>query len=643
MSSPQSIAEDWIRHEGVHEEQVVRMKPRTTSTERSSCSIESAPEIPRHESELYIYDPLKLPTLIRLLELCPGQRDDEIHCSLRDVELDDTLHYHALSYVWGSPKDKTHVFCHGKKVKVPSNLCDFLRQLRNAENVRYFWADSICINQSDLKERSQQVKLMTLIYTRAQDVLIWLGKDDPFRDLLTREDVCEAAERLLRFHGSISAIGASKSDSDDTEARFDNWVYSFWTAYGKLTQRDWFSRLWVVQEAGLARTASIFVGSRIIDFQRFLDTNVEIFAYHTYLAARFLIFFPCDTFFVFQERGPGSFGNGAADFLTLLARTEKQDSSDPRDHIFALLGHPSARLNGKYIIEPDYERPYTDIFHEVTIKILQETRNLRILSAGNLSKISDQDTSLPSWVPRWGNFQGRCWGLYQHLRECFYADADISAEFSFAVSNTVLKVRGFTFDIVQDHVGPFKLTPVDTVNMTVDNWLKDIIGFNQTLGVPIREELKSLSECICAFANGTPAEREQSQRDFATFRLKLFQELDESRRTEWMQLLIPEGLEAAKKEARGVASNFNLSAAIQLYERKLFNTKNGSLGNGPLALQTGDVCCVLFENSVPKILRPEGPRYRLVGEAYVNEIMQGQAVVDLILNDKYAEQIFEII
>jgi hypothetical protein len=37
------------------------------------------------------------------------------------------------------------------------------------------WADSICINQTDLLERNHQVRLMGLIYERAHTVFIWLG------------------------------------------------------------------------------------------------------------------------------------------------------------------------------------------------------------------------------------------------------------------------------------------------------------------------------------------------------------------------------------------------------------------------------------------------------------------------------------
>lgn len=43
----------------------------------------------------------------------------------------------------------------------------------------YLWADSLCINQADVSERSHQVNLMGAIYKSAESVLVWLGPEEP--------------------------------------------------------------------------------------------------------------------------------------------------------------------------------------------------------------------------------------------------------------------------------------------------------------------------------------------------------------------------------------------------------------------------------------------------------------------------------
>ena len=38
-----------------------------------------------------------------------------------------------------------------------------------------WWIDYLCINQADLVERAEQVRLMQQVYDRAHEVIVWLG------------------------------------------------------------------------------------------------------------------------------------------------------------------------------------------------------------------------------------------------------------------------------------------------------------------------------------------------------------------------------------------------------------------------------------------------------------------------------------
>lgn len=62
------------------------------------------------------------------------------------------------------------------------------------------------------------------------------------------------------------------------------------------------------------------------------------------------------------------------------------------------------------------------------------------------------------------------------------------------------------------------------------------------------------------------------------------------------------------------------------YNRAFFVTANGRIGIGPAGSRSGDKVAVLFVGGVPYILRPRRSSYTLVGEAYVNGLMEGQAV-----------------
>ena len=60
----------------------------------------------------------------------------------------------------------------------------------------------------------------------------------------------------------------------------------------------------------------------------------------------------------------------------------------------------------------------------------------------------------------------------------------------------------------------------------------------------------------------------------------------------------------------------------------MFVTESGMIGTGLPGTMAGDVVCILFGGSVPYILRPtdiEG-QYLLIGECYVEELMEGEAM-----------------
>lgn len=115
---------------------------------------------------------------IRLVTIRDGPKGSKICCSLEAVSLQPFPDFEALSYVWGSPLNKKPIEVDGKDLKVTSNLECALQHLRDETPTRTFWIDAICVDQSNLAERSEQVRLMAEIYGGAKQVILWLGCDD---------------------------------------------------------------------------------------------------------------------------------------------------------------------------------------------------------------------------------------------------------------------------------------------------------------------------------------------------------------------------------------------------------------------------------------------------------------------------------
>ena len=121
------------------------------------------------------------------------------------------------------------------------------------------WIDAICINQKNVSERTQQVGIMKEIYKKAMHIVIWLGKEtaedaDAF-SLLSR------FEKLFKEKGMVDVGYAENALYGLGLPRLDS---PEWTALVRLFQRPWFQRIWVLQEAVMARTMTVVCGSHFV-------------------------------------------------------------------------------------------------------------------------------------------------------------------------------------------------------------------------------------------------------------------------------------------------------------------------------------------------------------------------------------------
>ncbi|KAF1978950.1 hypothetical protein BU23DRAFT_438104, partial [Bimuria novae-zelandiae CBS 107.79] len=112
----------------------------------------------------------------RILTLEPS--DDEfapVVCSITECSMQEGKRYVALSYEWNDPTFTDD----DPNMQVTPNLLDALVYFRSTLPFReagVFWVDALCINQSDVVERSAQVKMMGDIYRNAHRVICWLGR-----------------------------------------------------------------------------------------------------------------------------------------------------------------------------------------------------------------------------------------------------------------------------------------------------------------------------------------------------------------------------------------------------------------------------------------------------------------------------------
>ncbi|KAI6792182.1 hypothetical protein KC361_g6899 [Hortaea werneckii] len=203
---------------------------------------------------------------IRILLLQPSQEEHgALYADLEIVSLDSEPEYKAISYVWRDASDTTDMCLNGQSVKITKNLAAALRRFRDPKDSVALWADAVCINQADLEERAEQVRIMGKIFAAAAQVNVWLGRlsdrgwHDALYSYLEAHDLPrtdDALEKQGIFFEYLfpQVVG----DLDIGTSQFGLRRWSIWL--GTLSFYPWFSRLWVIQEVAVARSAVFFSG-----------------------------------------------------------------------------------------------------------------------------------------------------------------------------------------------------------------------------------------------------------------------------------------------------------------------------------------------------------------------------------------------
>ncbi|KAI1616876.1 heterokaryon incompatibility protein-domain-containing protein [Exophiala viscosa] len=118
----------------------------------------------------------------RLVHIQHGSSSSNFVASLEvvDLDIDTRSSYDALSYHCGDMTAVSQVHLPDLDIYLPiaRNLTDALNRVLKDGIPGPFWIDAISINQIDIEERNQQVRLMTRIFRGARQVFSWLGPDD---------------------------------------------------------------------------------------------------------------------------------------------------------------------------------------------------------------------------------------------------------------------------------------------------------------------------------------------------------------------------------------------------------------------------------------------------------------------------------
>ncbi|KAJ9157254.1 HET-domain-containing protein [Pleurostoma richardsiae] len=354
------------------------------------------------------YKPLPVDgTQIRLVAILPGRGSEVVECIVDNYpfiedEIDD-LEYEALSYVWGDPTTTTAISLNGQPFQATTNLEAALRALRFQDDERLIWTDAICINQTSVEERNQEVRRMGDIYRHAERVIIWLGRE------LEPGDIPVQGPHIASLTVSLLNLLAN-TDPEDPDAgaivlvQTGNVMHSLQLLL-RFFSRPWFLRVWILQEIALAKTATVIYGGRWIRWERLslavdalrrLQNGQNTHIWRLTGASR------ADKVLKCRMRAHDASQRGLPEpskhneLCALLWQTRFCECTEPRDRLYGILGMVKGDLSNENLLEIDYSKSVADVFRDLSIFMLQHGMLSNVLCS-----VANPVDGMPSWATTW--------------------------------------------------------------------------------------------------------------------------------------------------------------------------------------------------------------------------------------------------
>ncbi|KAH3987795.1 hypothetical protein HBH70_005710 [Parastagonospora nodorum] len=353
-----------------------------------------------------LYQPLP-PNQIRVLLLedlarmgsssTTTQGDGTLVTLLKTISLDEVKNnpddYFALSYCWKGysasaqeEEETKYIRCNDHLVPIRPNLYSALWHIaKYQDRTVSLWVDALCIDQSSIEERSQQVFLMGDIYKSMGSVIAWLGSEGERVATLFKTLADCAKNNKLHYRWGFS------EEEEDT-------LYSVEAGVTYVRYCGWFDRVWTFQEICLARHAKLIVGTQSLDWETFTTGWKHLYGFeHTrHITAKL------NNIAIVRTDG----GN----LLQLLKSVWNRHASNPKDKVYGVLG----LYRGSIFITPNYNTSIREVMVQAAKAIVEETQNLDILHhawarcvetksiAGDEKLLgSMSEPRQPTWTPDW--------------------------------------------------------------------------------------------------------------------------------------------------------------------------------------------------------------------------------------------------
>ena len=557
----------------------------------------------------------------RLLHLHINSEDEQIVCDLSVKMFSDVPKYNALSYVWGGTRKTHKIIVNSQQAAVTESLYDALCSLRSIlmkegwSVAKPLWVDAICINQTDKQERSEQVLVMGRIYGEAWKVFIFLGRPTPpFKNTLR-----ELLDSLYRLY------------NDSLSAR--TWWEKYYDVATHVLSLPWFSRVWVMQEAVLAKQPIVIYGDHADFFQNlftifeFYDKNPFSVNEPTHNMERFnRLVLPLS--FLVQRLAKRDTPNEDLTLAFAMSEGRSRKCTDSRDHVYGMIGLIATIDGAAAALTPHYSKTVAEVYSAATRYCLENTQEMGLnylvthhREPGIQRESTTDIPDLPSWVPN----------LSTEVNCTFFVDGFYTAggdrkswaEASmFENDDKWLTLNGFKLGSLGATMSVEKFSGlVDGLSRVVDSDAEQDFPF---IRITYGTASKTLSACRRALcADVASSYRRLNPALGAANELHL-------RRWDWCSENF-EGQFFGEDASSDWNSHEWIPRFCMLPDDAFFVFSTGRIGMGRGSALVDDILVVFPGISMPFLLRPrlDSSRYQMIGPTFVHGIMDGEAMKGL--------------
>jgi hypothetical protein len=588
---------------------------------------------------------------IRLLMISPClDPKKQIECYLHPFQLQAAPPYEALSYTWGDPIPKVEIICDNRPVAIGLNLSDALTRLRLPTATRIVWVDALCIDQNDNNEKSSQVPLMGTIFHQATRVVVWLGQGNPHQIGEAKQIVniiTKACRQYDRDH-DLELDGFSRDKK--IKVPLEAFTLSAIEGLRALFKRPWFTRVWCVQEICLAQDAIVYWGEHEIEWSEIgvtadwmIGRQIRVLLDNNKI--------PSSASNISARHAALMFGSNPKQRLSeLLGRYRDWKATNPRDKVYGLLSLVKVEAEAE-ALQVDYNKSVAQVYADTTVAAIRVHMLLNNLAYVAHEENYDGVDEMVSWAPDWEHNNWYMSQLGPREEICPWSAGGgqpVKNVDEHHIGPQQLRLSGIFYDTVTNVSvnNPIDLpedTDEDTNEYTHEynnedpdqvpdiggHWKKHIFTLETFLAKTEKPRENrfwhTLARTLTAGEHGDANYISSTKYDsqhihYLGFISLMRQLLTESADHSFELASVPPGHDS---------SIYVSEASCYCGHRRLFRTRNDSIGLGPACMRPDDIVVVLYGGNTPYVLRPRGDKYLFMGQAYVDEIMHGELFQEL--------------